>query len=54
MLHMMFLPKGHTEEILWALQEGCKIAKEVQNIDPKSLYVGKSLMKKLYGAFTDY
>ena len=43
MLHMMFTPKGHTEEILWALQEGCKIAKEVQKIDPRSLYVGAYL-----------
>ena len=39
MLQLMFLKRDHCEEVLWAIQEGCKIAKEIQKVDPRSLYV---------------
>ena len=40
MLQLMFVPRDHTTEILWALKEGCKIARDVQKVDPTTLHVG--------------
>ncbi len=44
MLQLMFLPRDHTTEVIWALKEGCKIAREVQKVDPAKLHVGMRLI----------
>lgn len=38
---LMFLKKDHTAHVLWALQQGAKIARDMQNADPNNLVVGK-------------
>lgn len=40
MLQLMFMPLGHTKEILWSIKEGCEIAQKYQRVDPSKFYVG--------------
>lgn len=40
-LNLMFLDNDKAKEVLWALQEGCKIARDIQKFDPNNFYVGK-------------
>ena len=39
MLQLMFMPLGHTKEILWAIKEGCSIAEKIQKVDPRQFYI---------------
>lgn len=44
MVQLMFTQKGYTQEILWALKEGSRIAKDIQGHDPKDLYVAWTMV----------
>lgn len=39
MLQLMFVKRDDATEVLWAIKEGLRIAKEIQKVDPKEMFV---------------
>jgi hypothetical protein len=42
MLQLMFSKRRHANEVLWALQSGAKIGRDIQHMDPSRMIVGMS------------
>ncbi len=53
-LHLMYLPRRHTDQIIWALKSGCEIAREVQKVDPSQFYIGNHFLSLLSFYFFVY
>ena len=41
MVQLMFCKKRHANQVLWAIHTGTRIARDIQKMNPKKMYVGE-------------